>query len=72
MSKEEKIHFIEEILEGLKEKAIKNVDKMPEEWDGWELRQYLADKAGEFVWESMKQDRGRKRKYNNIIRTTDL
>lgn len=72
MNKQEKIEFITNILEGLKQEAIQKVDRMPEEWDGFELRQYLADKAADFVWPSMKEERGRKRKYKNTCLVKNL
>jgi hypothetical protein len=69
MSKEEKAIFIENMFETLKKDALVKVDYMPEEWDGWELRQYMADKTNDIVWPSS-ADKGRKRKYTNTIRTT--
>lgn len=68
MSKEEKAQFIENMYETLKTEALKKVELMPEDWEGWELRQFIADKASDIVWPSM-ADKGRKRKYTNTIRT---
>ena len=72
MTKEEKKQFITNLCEGLKAETLNKVGNMPDHWDGWELRQYLADKAAEFVWNDAKQDKGRKRRYNNDIITKDL
>lgn len=64
MSKEEKAEFISGMYETLKNQTLEKIDNIPEEWDGWELRQYISDKASEIVWSDMKNP-GRKRKYNN-------
>lgn len=69
MNKEEKIQFVEGIMETLKNQITEKVEYMPEEWDSWELRNYIADKTSEIVWSSM-ADKGRKRKYTNTIRVT--
>jgi hypothetical protein len=71
MSKEEKEEFINGMFDTLKVQALQKVDKMPEEWDAWELRQYISDKASEVVWSGMKNAR-RKRKYNNTIQVKNL
>lgn len=64
MDKNRKIEFINEMTDNLKEELLKNVDKMPEEWDGIELRQLISDKANEFVLKDS-MNKKRKRKYNN-------
>ena len=69
MTKEEKAQFIEGMFETLKTETLNKLEYMPEEWDSWELRQYMADKANDIVWPSM-ADKGRKRKYTNTLRTT--
>ena len=71
MNKEEKIQFINNAFETLRASIISKVDTMPEEWDGWELRQYISDKASELVWSGMKNSR-RKRSYNNDLNVRNL
>jgi hypothetical protein len=72
MNKAQKEQFIEGLFETLKTQTLEKVELMPEEWDAWELRQYISDKASEVVWKPYSEDRGRKRKYNNTIRTKNL
>jgi hypothetical protein len=43
MSKEEKIRFINDLLDSVKQGILKNVDNMPESWNGEEIRQYIVD-----------------------------
>lgn len=45
MTKEEKINFIKQLSEGLQEHLLLRMDKVPEEWTGFELRQWFADTA---------------------------
>jgi hypothetical protein len=72
MDKEARIRFVKEALESLEERILEKVDSMPEEWDGWELRQYISDKASELVWTSMKSDKKKKREYNNTVMVNNL
>lgn len=44
MDKQEKRRFIEDLCASIQETAINAISKMPEEWDGLELRELLADK----------------------------
>lgn len=64
LTKEEKIKFIEGILDTMRESLLKKVDKMPEEWDGFELRRLIADYAEEQI-AFAKMDKSRRRAYNN-------
>lgn len=72
MTKEEKAQFIEGLYETLKTQALEKVDQMPEDWDAYELREYVKDKSSEVVWSAHRMPRGRKMKYNNTIRITTL
>ena len=44
MNATEKKKFIRELIGNLRERILENVPRMPEEWDGIELRQYVADR----------------------------
>ena len=43
MNKEEQKKFIEAVLSDLKESILKKLDRIPENWDGLELRRYIGD-----------------------------
>lgn len=43
MTKQEKINFVNDILEMTKNDIIQEVEKMPDSWEGTELRQYILD-----------------------------
>jgi hypothetical protein len=70
MNKQEQKQFINDMLVTLEESIIKNIDRIPEEWDGRELRQYLVDKAEELNY--MPMDRQRKKDYANDIMIYNL
>lgn len=63
MTREERREFITSLCDSLKADILSKADKMPDDWDGHELRQYIADKAQEIVWTRM--SRSRKQRYNN-------
>lgn len=69
LTKEEKIKFIEDILDTMRGSLLKKVDKMPEEWDGFELRRLIADYAEEqIVFVRMNKARLRAYENNRIVR----
>jgi predicted secreted acid phosphatase len=46
----------------MKDVFLEEAEKYPEEWDGIELREYIA---GAFDFERYTLDKGRKRRYND-------
>lgn len=72
MTKDEQKQFIETACETLKENMLKNLNKIPPDWDGMELRWYLQSKANEFVWQSQNEYKGRHRKYKNHMIVNNL
>lgn len=66
MDKAEKITFINSLMDGLKQDILDKVDRMPEEWDGWEIRQYIKDKTSEVIWAGT-ESRARYCKYYNEV-----
>ena len=66
MTKEEKTAFVETLCNDLKGFILSKVDKMPEEWDGVEIRQLMEDAvAQQYNWTKMSSKR--KRDYNNEV-----
>jgi hypothetical protein len=43
MDKQNQKRIIKEICKGIEEKMIQNLNNVPEEWDGFELRQWTSD-----------------------------
>lgn len=43
MTKDQKIDFIHDLVNAVRKRIIDRVNEMPEEWDGHELRRYIAD-----------------------------
>jgi len=49
MKKAEKKRFIRDITRNLKNEMLKKIDKIPENWNGIELRIYLVEMAKDFL-----------------------
>lgn len=67
-----KLRIISELFENVKDDVLRKVKDMPEEWDGIELRWYIAEKFGEATI-SQKNDKAiaaRYNKYRNFVITT--
>jgi hypothetical protein len=59
------------MCDSLKEYLLERLDKVPEDWDGHELRYWFAARAhSEFRYRNM--SRGRVREYNNTILVRNL
>ena len=71
MNRQEKIDFINELTNNVKNNVLARIDIMPESWDGMELRVYLSDKFKEASMPSL-QEKGRVRKYRNTLLTSNL
>jgi hypothetical protein len=56
MNVEEKREFIRMMTDAIANKLIRRAAAMPEDWDGYEIRQYLAE---EFMLEASRDMRGR-------------
>lgn len=50
MTKREKKRFVRDLLTTIQESILKEVDQMPDDWDGVELRRRIADRANEANW----------------------
>ena len=71
MNQQEKTQFILDITENLRNSLLEQVHKMPEDWDGIEIRQYLSDMvASKFNYRPM--DRPTKRSYNSDVLANNL
>jgi hypothetical protein len=71
MSEAEKRTFVKELCDRIKYDILNNIalGKIPEEWDGFELRQLVADSCQNSHF-AMKGKR--KRNYNNAILVNNL
>lgn len=73
MTRDEKRQFIADLCTAVSKHAMSKVAEMPEEWDGHELRQYLADEFSREISTLMRAKRSRRvRQYNNTIAVTNL
>jgi len=73
MVRVDQVNFVRQLCGGVQDQIEKNIasGKVPENWDGVELRQYIADKYAQVVIKGT-MSRARKMAYNNVIITTDL
>jgi hypothetical protein len=71
MNSTEQKQFVIELSNNITKKILENINtgKIPEDWDGTELRWLLADK---FADAATYKNAGRKRKYNNTVINEDL
>jgi len=56
--------IIEELCDTIRQRMLDNAHKLPEAWDGLELRQWFADIAADDI-NYKKMDRHRMRDYRN-------
>ena len=70
LSRQAKRIFLRELIDNVKREILDAVEKMPEEWDGHELRAFVAYrfKQADFV----RMPRSRKHAFNNEILVRNL
>lgn len=75
MTPEEQMNFACELIENVKKDIVHKilVPGLPAEWDGHELREYIAEKFGDCRSRLMTEPRSpRRRKYKNTVLVSDL
>lgn len=80
MTKAEKRKFLRELTSNVLKDVLAKVDQMPDEWDGIELRRYLADRfeaasiklPGSKFGGERKAMRSRYRAYRNEVLVRNL
>ena len=68
MNRKEQRTFITQLVNNVKKQMLQK--KLPAEWDGLELRWYIAEKFAGVVWGDW--SKGQKRKYNNAMMVKNL
>jgi len=73
MPKKAKIRLVKDITAQIRDEVISLIqkEKIPDHWDGIEMRQLLADKFSKTVFSGM-MPVARKRRYNNTKRVRGL
>lgn len=74
---EGKREFITSLCDAVKNDALAKAENMPAEWDGHEIRRYLADKFEREAWTlGPKADKSYRRRYrayrNEVLTRGDL
>ncbi len=73
MTRTEQRRFIRELVRNVGRDLLKQVPRVPKEWDGHELRQLIADRFALASWTFREQRyRGRYRRYRNEVRVGNL
>lgn len=67
MTIDEKEKFISDLTTAIKDQLLRNVHRVPESWDGFELRQWIADTTVYEVGEAIQTDRKRFKNYKNDV-----
>lgn len=69
----EKKKLLSDIFDNMKRDALAKVNNMPEDWDGHELRSYVAEKAAWEVTHPMRDKRSARAKaFRNEMITRNL
>lgn len=71
MTRKDQRRIVREMLGALRKTMTASLALVPEDWDGLELRQLLADAAAEFVIKGT-MDRRRTREYRNACLVANL
>lgn len=71
MTLQEKESFIRELIAAMEKRMLKCVERMPEDWDGVELRQFIADTAQYNIMPHLLKGK-RKREYENAKMINNL
>jgi hypothetical protein len=72
MTAAEKKRFIRDLIATVQKDVLAKVPAMPEEWDGHELRQYVADKFDGATSHLIFRGGRRKRDYENEVLVRNL
>ena len=71
MTRQEQRKFVKEVIDSVSKDIVEKLPKVPEEWDGRELRQFVADNFALATW-ALKEDKTRYRDYKNEVVVRDL
>ncbi len=74
MNKQEKVTFIQNFMDAVQDELLRYIDSVPENWDGFELRWWIADafKMEQIDYGDKRSHHARRRRYNNDIAVNDL
>ena len=72
LNRDQKRKFINELIRSVKIDVIKKVSRMPPEWDGIELREYIAWKFAEQTGAASRMSSERRRNFDNKIITRNI
>lgn len=71
MTRADQFTFVNELVNRVQSELLLNIERIPEEWDGHELRQWIADKFQESAY-TLQRDKPRYRAYRNEVLVRNL
>lgn len=73
MNQDEKIEFVKELSKNVTDDIVSAIlhDFVPDDWDGIELRWYLAERFSQVVFKGTGSN-ARKHRYNNAVLVNNL
>lgn len=64
-----KREFVCDLIDTVRDEILGKLDRVPQNWDGHELREYIADKFG---WQRGNLSPSDKREYKNAVLINNL
>lgn len=71
MTRKEQERFVKELIANVQADLVSRVADVPEEWDGHELRQWIADRF-QLASFTLKENKRRWRDYRNAVATMNI
>lgn len=73
MTKEEKIYFIKTLIKNVQKEMLDKANNIPKNWEGCELRWYVADRFSKCVFGDLYGSyKKRKKNYRNDVLVNNL
>lgn len=70
MTKREKKRLVRDILKGFSKTVDEKIDQLPEDWDGFEIKQWIGDLYMQTY--PMRMDKKREKEYKNTVLVKNL
>lgn len=73
MTRKDQRRIVREMLAGMRKTLAASLKEIPEDWDGFELRQLVKDTAELYCWrDHWRGKAGRRRRYNGVCAMRSL
>jgi hypothetical protein len=72
LTKEEKEQLLKDFIGNVQKSLLEKMDRVPEEWDGHELREWIGETFYSERTQAMARDRARLKSYKNDVLVNNL